>query len=222
MGTPLQQTGGYLSTLSGGSSLLLRFVVPLFLIFVGSMFAVWPSFALEGDVGKIESSSKNVRIRIAELDQQLQTHLREAVEKFGDRQIECGKSAEKKPLSDCIAEDGDDLTQTRLSIARTKDGDVKDGPLDELAATEERFAMFIERMNKTNDLLSRAGATMYRTSFDITPEMDQLRRQVIAYVERKQEYDLRLNQAMLIAGVTLVLIAIFAMIFFATRRIRGN
>lgn len=73
--------------------------------------------------------------------------------------------------------------------------------------------MFIERLNKTNDLLSRAGATMYRTSFDITPEMDQLRRQVIVYVERKQEYDLRLNQAMLIAGVTLVLIAIFAMIF---------
>ena len=78
------------------------------------------------------------------------------------------------------------------------------------------------RLNKTNDLLSRAGAKMYRTSFDITPEMDQLRRQVIVYVERKQEYDLRLNQAMLIAGVTLVLIAIFAMIFFATRRIRGN
>jgi|TARA_R100001509_G_scaffold54765_1_gene30070 hypothetical protein len=201
---------------------LLRFVVPLFLILIASMFAVWPSFALEGDIGKIESSSKNVRIRIAELDQQLRTHLQEAVEKFGDRQIECGASGEKKSLSDCIAEDDDNLTQAKLSIARAKDRDAEESPLDELAATEERFAMFIERLNKTNDLLSRAGATMYRTSFDITPEMDQLRRQVIVYVERKQEYDLRLNQAMLIAGVTLVLIAIFAMIFFATRRIRGN
>ncbi len=203
-------------------SFLLRFVVPLILILVASVFAVWPSFALEGDVGKIEDSSKQVRLRIAELDQQLQTHLQNALEQFGDRQIECGRNAEKKSLSDCLHEGGDNLTRTKLSIVRSNEQDEEDNPLDDLAATEERFAMFNERLNKTNDLLSRAGAKMYRASFDITPEMDQLRRQAIAYVERKQEYDLRLKQALLIAGVTLILIAIFAMIFFAMRRIRGN
>ena len=203
-------------------SFLLRFVVPLVLILAASVFGVWPSFALERDVGKIEDSSKQVRLRIAELDQQLQTHLQNALEQFGDRQIECGRSAEKKSLSDCLREDEDNLTRTKLSIIRSNEQDEEDNPLHDLAATEERFALFNERLNKTNDLLSRAGAKMYRTSFDITPEMDQLRRQAISYVERKQEYDLRLNQALLIGGVTLVLVAIFALIFLAMRRIRGN
>lgn len=203
-------------------SFLLRFVIPLVLILAASLVAVWPSVALEEGVGEIEDSSRQMRQRIAELDQQLQTHLQNALEQYGDRQIECGSSAEKKSLSDCLRENRDNLTRTRISIIRNDDQDKEHNPLDDLAATEERFALFNERVNKANDLLSRAGAGMYRASFDITPEMDKLRRQAIAYAERKQAYDLRLNQALLIAGVTVVLIAIFAVIFFAMRRIRGN
>ncbi|OSQ44301.1 hypothetical protein [Thalassospira alkalitolerans] len=199
---------------------MLRFFVPVFAIIAASLFAVWPSFALEGDTGKIEKISKQVRVQIAELDQQLQAYLSDALEQFGDRPIECGGNIDKKSLSDCMREDYGDLAQPALSIVRNNKAD--DNPMDELAATEERFAMFNERLNKINDLLSRAGAKLYRTSFDITPEMDQLRRQVIVYVERKQEYNLRLKQAMLIGAVAVALIFIFALIFLLLRRVRAN
>lgn len=200
---------------------MLRFFVPVFAIIAASLFAVWPSFALEGDTGKIEKISKQVRVQIAELDQQLQAYLNDALEQFGDRPIECGGNIDKKSLSDCVMEDASNLTQPALSIVRNNKAN-DDNPMDELAATEERFAMFNERLNKINDLLSRAGAKLYRTSFDITPEMDQLRRQVIVYVERKQEYNLRLKQAMLIGAVAVALIFIFALIFLLLRRVRAN
>ena len=75
-------------------------------------------------------------------------------------------------------------------------------------------------MNKTNDLLARAGAKLYLTSLDVAPEMDQLRRDVIVFIERKQAYELRTKQALLIATVAIILIAIFSLIFAVIQRFR--
>lgn len=182
------------------------------------MFLAWPGLALSNDTDDIRRTAREIRLRLSELDGQLKDHLRRALVEFGDRPVACPGSAVRKSLLECIREQEMDLTRTPITIA-TADRN-KEDPMADLTDTEERFALFTEHMNRTNDLLASAGARLYRNSLDIAPEMDQLRRNVIVYVDRKRTHDLRAKQAVLIATVTLVLIGIFTLIFMVVRRLR--
>ncbi|WP_297025065.1 hypothetical protein [Thalassospira sp.] len=174
--------------------------------------------ALDQDDTTIRDTARDIRLRISELDQQLKEHLRRALEEFGTRQVECTPDQPRKTLSECVEVDARDLTRTTITIASAGQDDAN--LLDDLADTEERFALFTREMNKTNDLLARAGAKLYLNSLDVAPEMDQLRRDVIVYVERKQAYELRTKQALLIATVAIILVAIFSLIFAVVQRFR--
>ena len=174
--------------------------------------------ALDQDDTSIRDTALDIRLKISDLDQQLKEHLRRALEEFGTRPVECTTDQPRKSLSKCIEEDARDLTRTTITIA-SSGGDDAD-LLDDLADTEERFALFTREMNKTNDLLARAGAKLYLTSLDVAPEMDQLRRDVIVFIERKQAYELRTKQALLIATVAIILIAIFSLICAVIQRFR--
>ena len=195
-----------------------RILIIICMILAGSVFLSWPGMALDSQTDQIKETAREIRLQISQLDLQLKEHLRKALEEFGDRPVECAPNEARQSLSDCIAEDGDTLTHTTITVAKVSKQD--DDPLGDLKDTEERFALFTEQLNKTNDLLASAGATLYRSGFDITPEMDQLRRNVIVYVERKQANDLRTKQALLIATVAIILIAIFGLIFAVIRRFR--
>jgi hypothetical protein len=197
---------------------LRRLLIILCLILAGSIFVVWPTMALDQNDTTIRETARDIRLRISELDQQLKEHLRRALMEFGNRQVECTSDQPRKALSQCVEDDARDLMRTTITIASAG----QDGPdlLDDLADTEERFALFTREMNKTNDLLARAGAKLYLSSLDVAPEMDQLRRDVIVYVERKQAYELRTKQALLIATVAIILIAIFSLIFAVIQRFR--
>ncbi|NIY77669.1 hypothetical protein HED22_18605 [Thalassospira sp. HF15] len=195
-----------------------RLLIFFCLIMAGSIFVVWPTMALDQDDATIRDTARDIRLRISELDQQLKEHLRRALEEFGDRQVECTSDQPRKSLSQCVEVDARDLTRTTITVASAGKDD--SNLLDDLADTEERFAVFTREMNKTNDLLARAGAKVYLNSLDVVPEMDQLRRDVIVYVERKQAYELRTKQALLIATVAIVLIAIFSLIFAVIQRFR--
>ncbi|MBO6809290.1 hypothetical protein [Thalassospira sp.] len=195
-----------------------RLLIILCFILAGSIFVAWPTMALDQDDTSIRDTARDIRRNISELDQQLKEHLRRALEEFGTRPVECTTDQPRKSLSKCIEEDARDLTRTTITIA-SSGGDDAD-LLDDLADTEERFALFTREMNKTNDLLARAGAKLYLTSLDVAPEMDQLRRDVIVFIERKQAYELRTKQALLIATVAIILIAIFSLIFAVIQRFR--
>ncbi len=195
-----------------------RLLIILCLILAGSIFVAWPTMALDQDDTSIRDTARDIRLKISDLDQQLKEHLRRALEEFGTRPVECTTDQPRKSLSKCIEEDARDLTRTTITIA-SSGRDVAD-LLDDLADTEERFALFTREMNKTNDLLARAGAKLYLTSLDVAPEMDQLRRDVIVFIERKQAYELRTKQALLIATVAIILIAIFSLIFAVIQRFR--
>ena len=195
-----------------------RLLIILCLILAGSIFVAWPTMALDQDDTSIRDTALDIRLKISDLDQQLKEHLRRALEEFGTRPVECTTDQPRKSLSKCIEEDARDLTRTTITIA-SSGGDDAD-LLDDLADTEERFALFTREMNKTNDLLARAGAKLYLTSLDVAPEMDQLRRDVIVFIERKQAYELRTKQALLIATVAIILIAIFSLIFAVIQRFR--
>lgn len=195
-----------------------RLLIILCLILAGSIFVAWPTMALDQDDTSIRDTARDIRLKISDLDQQLKQHLRRALEEFGTRPVECTTDQPRKSLSKCIEEDARDLTRTTITIA-SSGGDDAD-LLDDLADTEERFALFTREMNKTNDLLARAGAKLYLTSLDVAPEMDQLRRDVIVFIERKQAYELRTKQALLIATVAIILIAIFSLIFAVIQRFR--
>ncbi len=195
-----------------------RLLIILCLILAGSIFVAWPTMALDQDDTSIRDTARDIRLKISDLDQQLKEHLRRALEEFGTRPVECTTDQPRKSLSKCIEEDARDLTRTTITIA-SSGRDAAD-LLDDLADTEERFALFTREMNKTNDLLARAGAKLYLTSLDVAPEMDQLRRDVIVFIERKQAYELRTKQALLIATVAIILIAIFSLIFAVIQRFR--
>ncbi|BDW94983.1 hypothetical protein MACH10_06680 [Thalassospira tepidiphila] len=195
-----------------------RLLIIFCLILAGSIFVVWPTMALDQDDTTIRETARDIRLQISELDQQLKEHLKRALEEFGNRQVECTSDQPRKSLSQCIEEDARDLTRTTITIASAGKDDKN--LLDDLADTEERFALFTREMNKTNDLLARAGARLYLNSLDVAPEMDQLRRDVIVFVERKQAYELRTKQALLIATVAIILIAIFSLIFAVIQRFR--
>lgn len=195
-----------------------RLLIILCLILAGSLFVAWPTMALDQDDTTIRDTARDIRLRISELDQQLKEHLRRALEEFGTRQVECTPDQPRKTLSECVEVDARDLTRTTITIASAGQDDAN--LLDDLADTEERFALFTREMNKTNDLLARAGAKLYLNSLDVAPEMDQLRRDVIVYVERKQAYELRTKQALLIATVAIILVAIFSLIFAVVQRFR--
>ncbi|WP_336233316.1 hypothetical protein [Thalassospira sp. CH_XMU1458] len=195
-----------------------RLLIIFCLILAGSIFVVWPTMALDQDDTTIRETARDIRLRISELDQQLKEHLKRALEEFGSRQVECTSDQPRKSLSQCIEEDARHLTRTTITIASAGKDDKN--LLDDLADTEERFALFTREMNKTNDLLARAGARLYLNSLDVAPEMDQLRRDVIVFVERKQAYELRTKQALLIATVAIILIAIFSLIFAVIQRFR--
>ncbi|KJE36528.1 hypothetical protein UF64_02140 [Thalassospira sp. HJ] len=195
-----------------------RLLIIMCLILAGSLFVAWPTMALDQDDTTIRDTARDIRLRISELDQQLKEHLRRALEEFGTRQVECTSDQPRKTLSECVEVDARDLTRTTITIASAGQDDAN--LLDDLADTEERFALFTREMNKTNDLLARAGAKLYLNSLDVAPEMDQLRRDVIVYVERKQAYELRTKQALLIATVAIILVAIFSLIFAVVQRFR--
>ena len=195
-----------------------RLLIILTLMIAGSMFVVWPSMALDHNIADIRETAREIRLRISELDQQLKEHLRKAIEEYGDRPVECSDENPRSTLAECVEADANDLTRTAITIARA--GDTEDDLTGDLADTEERFALFTQQMNKTNDLLARAGAKLYMNSLDVGPEMDQLRHNVIAYIELKQANELRTKQALLIATVAIILLAIFSLIFAVIQRFR--
>ncbi|WP_033069237.1 hypothetical protein [Thalassospira australica] len=195
-----------------------RLLIILCLILGGSIFVAWPTLALDQDDVTIRETARDIRLQISQLDQQLKEHLRRALEEFGNRPVECESDAPRKTLSECVATDANSLTKTTITISNA--GPEDENLLGDLSDTEERFALFTKEMNRTNDLLARAGAKLYLTSLDVAPEMDQLRRDVIIYVERKQAYELRTKQALLIATVAIILITIFSMIFLVIQRFR--
>lgn len=195
-----------------------RILVVLCLMIAGSMFVVWPSMALDQNSTDIRETARDIRLRVSELDRQLKEHLRKALLEYGDRQVECSEDKPRTTLAECVEADAGDLTKTVITIARA--GDKENDPSGDLADTEERYALFTQQMNKTNDLLARAGAKLYLNSLDVTPEMDQLRRNVIAFIELKQANDMRVEQAVLIATIAAILIGIFGVIFVVLQRFR--
>lgn len=195
-----------------------RVLIILSLILAGSVFIAWPTMALDQDDDNIKQSARDIRVQVAELDQQLREHLRKTLREYGERFVECGEDKSRKSLAECVEDDASDLTQTTITVATS--GPNEDDFLGDLSDTEERFALFTDKMNRANDLLAHAGATLYMKSLDVAPEMDQLRRDVIIHVERKRAHDLRTKQAMLIATIVLVLMAIFSMIFMVIKRFR--
>ncbi|MEQ9347553.1 MAG: hypothetical protein RIG26_14025 [Thalassospira sp.] len=195
-----------------------RLLIILCLMVAGSIFIVWPSMALDHDNDNIQETARDIRLRLSELDLQLKEHLRKALEEYGDRPVECSADQTSKTLAECVETDPSGLTQTTITIAHTYEND--ENLMGDLSDTEERYALFTQEMNKTNDLLARAGAKLYLNSLDVAPEMDQLRRNVIIYIERKEANELRTKQALLIATVAIILVAIFSLIFAVIQRIR--
>ncbi len=195
-----------------------RVLIILSLILAGSVFIAWPTMALDQDDATIKQSARDIRVQVAELDQQLREHLRKALDEYGERSVECGEDQSRKSLAECVEGDASDLTQTTITVATAGPDD--EDFLDDLSDTEERFALFTDKMNRANDLLARAGAKLYMKSLDVAPEMDQLRRDVIVHVERKRAHDLRTKQALLIATIVLVLMTIFSLIFMVIQRFR--
>lgn len=193
-------------------------LIILCLMIAGSIFVAWPSMALDQNSTDIRQTARDIRLRVSELDRQLKEHLRKALEEYGDRTVECTEDATHTTLAQCVEADPNDLTKTVITIAYADNR--KDDPSGDLANTEERYALFIQHMNKTNDLLARAGATLYLNSLDVTPEMDQLRRNVIAFIELKQANELRTKQVLLIATIAVILIGIFGVIFVVLQRFR--
>ena len=200
------------------SPFLRRILVVLCLMIAGSIFIAWPSMALDQNSTDIRETARDIRLRVSELDRQLKEHLRKALEEYGNRTVECSDEKPRTTLAECVEADASDLTKITITIARA--GDQKDDPAGDLADTEERYALFTQQMNKTNDLLARAGAKLYLNSLDVTPEMDQLRRNVIAFIELKRANDLRTEQALLIATIAIILIGIFGVIFVVLQRFR--
>ncbi|MBX2829667.1 MAG: hypothetical protein KTR23_00580 [Rhodospirillales bacterium] len=195
-----------------------RLLIILSLMVAGSIFIVWPSMALDHDNDNIQETARDIRVRISELDRQLKEHLRKALEEYGERPVECAPNDSGKSLAECINDDANNLTKITITISHISENEEE--LIGDLSDTEERFALFTQEMNRTNDLLARAGATLYLNGFDVAPEMDQLRRNVIVYIEQKQANELRTKQALLIATVAIILVAIFSLIFAVIQRIR--
>ncbi|MCC9624326.1 hypothetical protein LPB41_21805 [Thalassospira sp. MA62] len=197
---------------------MLRLFLILGLFLGVSAFVTLPGLALDSTTRKIEERARDIRQQLAELDGTLIEHLRSALDEFGDRSVDCVAGEERITLRECIETQEPDLITRTFTIAKANKDDGE--PIGDLADTEERFALFTDEMNRANDLLARAGAKLYRGGFDVTPEMDQLRRDVIVYIERKQQRDLRAEQALMIAAVCVILIAIFSIIFLIIRRFK--
>jgi len=197
---------------------LRRLLIILCLMVAGSIFIVWPSMALDHDNDNIQETAREIRVHISELDRQLKEHLRKALDEYGERPVECATDESRKTLAECINDDANNLTKTTITISHSSAND--EDLIGDLSDTEERFALLTQEMNRTNDLLARAGAPLYLSSLDVAPEMDQLRRNVIIYIERRQANELRTKQALLIATVAIILVAIFSLIFAVIQRIR--
>lgn len=195
-----------------------RLLIILCILLVSSISIAWPSMALDHDDEKIKQTARNIRLHISELDQMLKEHLRKALEEYGNRPVECSEEKGRTTLSECVEDSANTLTKTTITIAKVSPDE--EDPIGDLSDTEERFALYTAELNRTNDLLARAGAKLYLNSLDVGPEMDQLRRSVITYIERKRTYELRTKQAILIAIVAVILLAIFSAIFSVIQRFR--
>ncbi|MFH1804987.1 MAG: hypothetical protein ABID63_08880 [Pseudomonadota bacterium] len=180
------------------------------------LMAIVPATGLAADYETIRDDAGELRLKIAELDAELRAHLRKAMARTGGREIEC--NGDLKSLADCVNAEEPGLLDVEISISRP---DNTQNPLNDLAATEERYVLYVTRMNRTNDLLSKAGALLFMPEEDdITADMDRLRRMTVVYVGQQPQRDLRTQQAIMIGGIALALLVIFAMIFIATRALR--
>lgn len=185
-----------------------------------SFFVIAPAIAVSNDAYELQQKARDIRQRIADLDNQLHSFLQKMLTEFGNRKIACNGQEDIKTLSECVKSKDQDLTQTKITIAHGTTS--KTEPIKDLADTEERFELFNTRMNDTNDLLAQAGADIFRQSLDVIPEMDQFRRDVIEYAEHKKERDLRVKQAGLILAMLVTLLIIFSLIYWTLRRLKGN
>ncbi|WP_133125738.1 hypothetical protein [Thalassospira marina] len=169
----------------------------------------------------IRNEALELRMNIARFEKDLQHSLRDAIQTAPDRVIQC--KTHPATLKECLSGPYRSLTRATVTIKPSPaiGTDSPNRPLLDLGAAEERFALYNERVNKTNDLLSRAGLPLFVPERDLTPDMDELRKHILVYMENRQASSLRFEKITLFAGGLAVLCAIFGGLYLYLRRFRG-
>jgi len=168
----------------------------------------------------IRNNAIQLRLTIARFDLDLQKRIRDALQAAPDRVIHCKNGPDT--LANCFAGPYRNLARPAVTLkSGSIDQDAASTPLNDVRTAEERYALYNERMNKTNDLLSRAGLPLYIPQRDLTPDIDDLRKRILTYMENRQTSDLRYEKLYLILGVLAVLAAIFGALYLLLRRFKG-
>ncbi|OSQ39593.1 hypothetical protein TMES_06185 [Thalassospira mesophila] len=168
----------------------------------------------------ISNDAVQLRLTISRFDNDLQKHLKKALQTGPERIIQCQNHPDT--LENCLSGPFRDLPKPPVTIRHDTSGpNSKPTPLVDLRAAEERFALYTDRVNTTNDLLSRAGLALFVPPRDLTPDIDDLRKRVLAVIENRHEDDLLFEKFVLIAGMLVVLAGIFGGLYLCLRRFKG-
>lgn len=188
------------------------------LIFLLMFGGIGLAHADSPDAQNIHVEAGKLRLQIAKFEGNLLTHLQQALDETPNRIITC--EGELKSFYNCVHHKHAELLSIPLTILETtRKG--QDSPLEDLRAAEERYAIYIDRMNKANDLISQAGGTLFIPDKSLTPEIDRLRKRIIEYVEQRQEHSMHDQRMMMIGGIVLVLLVIFGAIFLLMHKIKA-
>ncbi len=190
------------------------FIIPLLM----ATFAM-PLHASEQS--EIRNHAIELRLTIARLEQDLRHRLRDAINTAPDKVITC--KSRPRPLLDCLNGPYRALMQAPVISIRPQERSAKEtrSPLQDLNKTEERFAVYTDRVNKANDLLSRAGAPLFMPAQNLTPDMDNLRKRVLQHMEDRRSSSLWLEKIIVFVSGFAVLCVVFGTLYFYLRRFRG-
>lgn len=175
---------------------------------------------LASDQSDIRNNATQLRLTIARFDQDRQKQLKNALKIAPDRVIQCKNSPET--LENCLTGPYQDLTRDAVILKPGADNEnATSTPLTDVRAAEDSYALYNDRMNKTNDLLSRAGLALYVPQRELTPDIDDLRKRILAYMQDRMADDLRYEKFFLVLWALGVLAAIFGGLYLYLRRFKG-
>lgn len=169
----------------------------------------------------IRNKAIELRITIARFELDLQQSLQNALDTASDQVIAC--KSKPRTLQACLTGPYHTLMQPPITMikARTQSAKTTNSPLQDLETVEERFAIYTDRVNTANDLLSRAGAPLFIPARNLTPDMDNLRKRVLGYMEDRRSRSLWREKLVVFACGIAVLCAVFGGLYFYLRRFRG-
>ncbi|WP_143181914.1 hypothetical protein [Thalassospira sp. TSL5-1] len=169
----------------------------------------------------IRNRAVELRLTIARFEQNLQHSLRDAINTTPDQVIDC--KSKPRTLLECLKGPYHNLMQIPITISKApaQSTPAPHSPLQDLDKVEERFAIYTDRVNAANDLLSRAGAPLFVPARNLTPDMDDLRKRVLAYMQDRRSGSLWREKIVVFVSGFAVLCAVFGMLYFYLRRFRG-